>query len=78
LISESNARFLVGGFEVFDPRFGSDMMEAVTQTTSDELRAQVNQLRLTAARLIEQASRLVECCAEPETHISLNFKAKKS
>jgi len=38
------------------------MMNAVAQTkpTSEELRAEVMELRSTAARLIEQASRLVE------------------
>jgi len=49
-----------------------DMMNAVAQTkpTSEELCAEVNELRSTAARLIEQASRLVERCAELEELIS--------
>ena len=43
-------------------------MNAVAQTkpTSEELCAEVNELRSTAARLIEQASRLMDKCAELE------------
>jgi len=43
---------------------------AQTKTTSEELRAELNDLRSTAARLIEQASRLMERCAELEDLIS--------
>jgi hypothetical protein len=45
-----------------------DMMNAVAQTkpTSEALRVEVKELRSTAARVIEQASRLVERCAELE------------
>jgi hypothetical protein len=48
------------------------MMNAVVQTkpTSEELRTEVNELRSTAARLMEQASSLVERCAELEDLIS--------
>jgi len=48
------------------------MMNAMGQTkpTSEELRAELNDLRSTATRLIEQASRLMERCAELEDQIS--------
>jgi len=39
-----------------------DMMNAVPQTK--QLRAKVDELRSTAARLMKQASRVVERCAE--------------
>jgi len=39
---------------------------AQTKPTSEELRDEVNELRSTAAGLIEQASRLMERCAELE------------
>jgi len=43
-----------------------DMINAVPQTKpiSEELRAKVDELRSTAARLMKQASRVVERCAE--------------
>ena len=49
-----------------------DMMKAVAQTkpTSGELRNEIEKLRSTAARLQEQASRLVKRCAELEDLIS--------
>jgi hypothetical protein len=48
------------------------MMNPMAQTkpTSEELRAELNDLRSTATRLIEQASRLMERCAELEDQIS--------
>jgi hypothetical protein len=48
------------------------MMNPMAQTkpTSEELRAELNDLRSTATRLIEQASRLMESCAELEDQIS--------
>ena len=49
---------------------------AETKPTSEELRAELKDLRSTAARLIEQVSRRMERCAELEDqHISPNFKA---
>jgi hypothetical protein len=41
-----------------------------TKPTSEELRAELQDLRSTAARLMEQASRLTERCAELEDLIS--------
>ena len=41
-----------------------------TKATSEELRAELNGLRSTATRLIEQDSRLMERCAELEDQIS--------
>jgi len=48
------------------------MMNPMAQTkpTSEELHAELNDLRSTAIRLIEQASRLIERCAELEDQIS--------
>ena len=43
---------------------------AQTEPTSEELRNEVKDLRFTAARLIEQASRLMERCVELEDLIS--------
>jgi len=48
------------------------MMNAMAQTkpTSEELRAELKNLGSTATRLIEQASRLRERCAELEDLVS--------
>jgi len=48
------------------------MMNPMAQTkpTSEELRAELKDLRSTATRLIEQASRRMERCAELEDQIS--------
>jgi hypothetical protein len=49
------------------------MMNAGAQTNqhSEELRAEVNELRSTAARLTDQASRLLEKCAGLEDLIGV-------
>jgi hypothetical protein len=56
------------------------MMNAVAQTTptSEELCAEVNELRSTACRLTEQASRLMGKCAELEDLIFRGTSANKS
>jgi len=57
------------------------MMKPMVQVkpTSGELRAEVDKLRSTATHLIEQASRLMEKCAELEDLISRGTsKATKS
>ena len=65
-------RFAFDGYYSFIFAIPCGMMNAMAQTkpTSEELRAELNNLRSTATRLIEQASRLMERCAELEDLIS--------
>ena len=75
-VSSAGARWIfrprVCGYCSFMFAIRCVMMNTMAQTkpTSEELRAELNDLRSTATRLIEQASCLMERCAELEDQIS--------
>jgi len=65
-------RLNFNGYRSFNFAVMRDIMNAMAQPkpTSEELRAELKDLRSTATRLIEQASRLAKRCAELEDLIS--------